>query len=244
MPGWLSNIVWALGVLAALYVAGRSIVTGDFLRYPILTIYMAAQAAVDISSVLVLRRYGLHSEQYAFHYYYLASLLTVGVYFVVVELFQHAFHELGTRRHVRVASIVAVGAIAALAFAMMEKNSSRLASHFVIAFSQNIYFAGVALTYVLWITVLRLREIRARLAQLVLALGISFTAVTAVYALGSLLPPAIAQVLRPFVLQVAGTFLPLSWAYTFTRVPEEARVAAPAFGIPLAVSELWKNAAP
>jgi hypothetical protein len=244
MFGWLSNILWVSGVLAALYVAGRSIVSGDFLRYPILTIYMAAQAAMDISSVLVLRRYGLHSEQYAFHYYYLGSLLTVAVYFVVVELFQHAFHELGTSRHIRVASIVAVAAIAALAFAMVEKNTSRLTSRFVVAFSQNIYFAGVALTYMLWTTVLRLREMRTRLAHLVLALGISFTAVTAVYALGSLFPPAIAHVLATIVVPAAGTFLPVSWAYTFTRIPEEARVTAAVFDTPLAVSELSKNAAP
>jgi hypothetical protein len=235
VPAWLSDALWATSVLAALYVVGRALVTRDFLRYPILTIYVAAQASMDVSSVFVLRHYGLRSEQYAFHYYYLGSLLTVVLFFVVIELFQQVFDQLGVRKEIRVGSILLVAASAALAYAMVERNAGRLTTRFVVEFSQNLYFAGVVLTYLLWIAVLRLRETRARLVQLVLALGISFTAVTAAFALTSLFPGEAARAVRAFVQPAAGTFLPLSWAYTFTRVPEESqvRMQAIALGTPL-----------
>jgi glucan phosphoethanolaminetransferase (alkaline phosphatase superfamily) len=117
---------------------------------------------------------------------------------------------------------VAVAAL--LAYLMVEKDASWFATRFIVNFSQVLYFVGVVLTYLLSIAVLRLGETRARLVQLILALGISFAAVTAVYAPRNMFPTEAVRRLAQFVEPAAGTFLPISWAYTFTRVPEESRL--------------------
>ncbi len=243
MPFWLSGIIWAAGLAGGLYVAGRAIVTGDVLRYPILTIYSAAQAAVEISSAYVLRHYGLRSEQYLFEYYYLGSLLTVVAFFVIIELFQQIFDELRARKEIRVASALLVAASALLAYVMVEKSASRFATRFVIEFSQNLYFLGVVLTYLLWIAAQRLRETRARLVQLILALGISFTAATAVYALRNMFPGEAVRLLEQFVEPVVGAFLPISWAYTFTRVPEDSEIMVKSLALGISSRWSWKDVA-
>src|ERR1700678_2516946 len=68
-------------------------------------------------------------------------------------------------------------------YAVVHENRAHLATHFVVEMSQNVYFVGVVLTYLLWGAILKLRETRTRLIQLVLALGIYFSANAGSYAL-------------------------------------------------------------
>ncbi|HKW89977.1 MAG TPA: hypothetical protein VJN21_14595, partial [Candidatus Acidoferrales bacterium] len=75
----------------------------------------------------------------------------------------------------------------------------------------------------LWGAILKLRETRTRLVQLVLALGIFFSADAATYALRNLFPTFQGEFLK-FIPPLLGAFLPLAWAYTFTKIPEEARL--------------------
>ena len=81
----------------------------------------------------------------------------------------------------------------------------------------------MVLTYLLWGAVLTLRETRARLIQLVLALGVYFSATAGIYALRNLFPGLQPNLLR-WLPPLMGVWLPLAWAYTFTKVPEDARL--------------------
>jgi hypothetical protein len=96
-----------------------------------------------------------------------------------------------------------------------------LFSRFVVELSQNLYFVGLILTYVLWAAILKLRETRARLVQLVLSFGVYFSLFAATYALRNLYPSMriILQALPPLF----ACFLPAAWAYAFWKLPEEAR---------------------
>jgi ABC-type Na+ efflux pump permease subunit len=89
--------------------------------------------------------------------------------------------------------------------------------------SQNLYFVGVVLTYILWGAILKLRETRTRVIQLVLSLGVYFSAFAGSYALRNLYPQM--NSFLQYIPPALGCLLPLSWAYTFWRVPEEARIA-------------------
>ena len=90
--------------------------------------------------------------------------------------------------------------------------------------SQNLYFVGVVLTYLLWGAILKLRETRMRLIQLVLALGIYFSADAMAYALRNLFPSLEPVVLR-WIPPIMGVWLPLAWAYTMAKVSEDSRLA-------------------
>jgi hypothetical protein len=63
----------------------------------------------------------------------------------------------------------------------------------------------------------------------VLSLGVYFSAFAASYALVNLYPDF---VLWRYVSHLMSMWLPLSWAYTFIKVPEDARLATSSVVIP------------
>ncbi|MGB9464932.1 MAG: hypothetical protein WBR10_07445, partial [Candidatus Acidiferrum sp.] len=127
------------------------------------------------------------------------------------------------QRFVKMGTLLLLAGTAIFTYAVVAQSTAKLVTHFVIELSQNLYFVGVVLTYVLWGAILKLRETRTRLIQLVLSLGVYFSLLAANYAIRNLFPP-LSSVFTPLV-QIFGTFLPLAWAYAFWRLPEEARLA-------------------
>ena len=94
-------------------------------------------------------------------------------------------------------------------------------THVIVELSQNLYFVGVVLTYLLWGAVLKLQETRTRLVQMVLSLGLYFSAYAGSYALVNLAPKyEVVQYLAPLL----GCFLPISWCLTMLRHTEESRL--------------------
>jgi len=96
-----------------------------------------------------------------------------------------------------------------------------LSTTFAYELSQNLYFVGLVLTYLLWGTVVKLRETRARLVQFILALGLYFSAYAASYALVNMASKyAVVNLMGP----ILGCLLPLSWTITMWRYTEESRL--------------------
>jgi uncharacterized membrane protein len=125
-------------------------------------------------------------------------------------------------KYVRGATVALLAATALFAYAVVQRNTDNLTGRFVVELSQDLYFVGVVLTYVLWAAVFKLRETRTRLVQLVLTLGIYFSGSAALYAFGNMFPDL--HMVANFLIPIVGTFLPAAWAYTFTKVPESARL--------------------
>jgi MFS family permease len=88
--------------------------------------------------------------------------------------------------------------------------------------SQNLYFVGVVLTYVLWGAMMKMQENRTRLIQLLLGLGVFLSAFAGSYALRNMYPD---HAIWRYFIHIMAIWLPVSWAYTFLKVPEEARMA-------------------
>ena len=181
---------------------------------------MAIRTVVDFA---VFRRYGFSSAQYKYSFYYTDALLTVMMYLAIMHLYQQVFREMNVRKYIRGATVVLLAATALFAYGVVQSNTDHLTSRFVVEMSQDLYFVGVVLTYLLWVAVFKLRETRTRLVQLVLALGIYFSGSAALYAFGDMFPDL--HMVANFLIPIVGTFLPAAWAYTFTMVPESARLA-------------------
>ncbi len=193
-----------------------------FFRYFTLNLYMFAAASATVGHFLVIRQFGFRSTEYVYFYYYSDTLLTILLYFCVIQLYQQVFEEMGGSNQIRAASLLLLVGTAWVSFMMVRQNETHLTGRFVLELSQNLYFVGLVLTYVLWGAVMKMRETRARIIQFVLALGVYFSAYSATYALRNLLPHLeLTKVLPPLV----GTWLPLAWTYTLWRVPEETRLA-------------------
>jgi hypothetical protein len=223
----LGPVDYALWVISFLLEAGVVVCTlyrKDFFKYLSLSSYMFCAALVNCGQFLCIQRFGFSSKQYLYTYYYSESLLTIIMLCVIIQLYQHVFVEMNVSRYIRGAAAILLLATALFSYAVVRENKDHLTSRFVVELGQNLHFSGVVLTYLLWGAILKLRETRTRLIQLVLALGVYFSATAGVYALRNLFPGLQPSVLR-WMPPLIGTWLPLAWAYTFYKVPEDARLA-------------------
>ncbi|HTQ84971.1 MAG TPA: hypothetical protein VMI93_02065 [Candidatus Solibacter sp.] len=223
MLGPIDYAVWFLGLALELFVVVYSLARRQFVRYLTLNLYMLADAIFTVGGFYVVQHYGLDSLAYRYFYYYFDALLTILLYFSVFSLYQHVFQEMKASKYVRAASLMLLVGTACVSFLVVRQAQNHLTSRFVVQLSQNLYFVGLVLIYILWGAVMKLRETRTRVIQLVLALGIYFSAYSATYALRNLFPDlALARTILP---PLVGAWLPLAWALTLWRVPEEARLA-------------------
>ena len=193
-----------------------------FRRYLLLNLYMTTAVVSELGRFKILAEYGFSSRQYQYFYYYSDAILTIFLYFALSTLYAHVFSEMNAERYVKMGTLLLLAGTALFTYAVVEQSTAKLVTHFVVELSQNLYFVGLVLTYVLWAAILKLRETRTRLIQLVLSLGVYFSLFAANYAIRNLYPP-LSSVFVPLV-QVFGLFLPLAWAYAFWRLPEDARL--------------------
>src|SRR5271170_720058 len=215
--------IWIVGFLVEVGAVVCFLVYRGFLRYIFLSIYLLAATLVTVGQYLCIKKFGWSSVEYWYYYYYSESLLTILLFFVIIQFYDRVFEELQASRYVRRGAIVLIGATALFSYLVIRANQGHLMSRFVVELGQNLYFVGVVLTYLLWGAILKLRETRTRLIQLVLALGIYFSADAGSYALRNLFPGLEANVLR-WIPPMMGVWLPVAWAYTFAHVQEDARL--------------------
>jgi hypothetical protein len=224
MLGSYFTAVCLVGILAEAYLVAFSLWDRSFLRNLSINAYMLAEAAQTCGLSFCAYRYGISSRTYVYYYYYMDSLLTILMFGVVIQFYQQVFSEMHVSRYVRRAAVMLLLATAVFSYAVVHQNRTQLTSRFVVEMGQNLYFVGLVLTILLWGAVVKLQETRTRLVQLVLALGVYFSATAGIYAIGNLFPHLYMPLLR-YLLPIFGLWLPVSWAYTFTRVPENARLA-------------------
>jgi hypothetical protein len=223
MLGPADYALWGAGFCLEVGVVVCIIIRREFLRYITVSLYMVAAAAATAGHFLLFQRFGFNSLEYFYFYYYSDAVLTVLLYFCIIQLYQHVFEEMGVKSHIRGAALLLLVGTACVSFLMIRQHETHLTGRFVVELSQNLYFVGLVLTYVLWGAVMKLRETRTKIIQLVLALGVYFSAYSATYALRNLFPNF--EFTRTVLPPLVGAWLPVAWSYTLWKVPEEARLA-------------------
>ncbi|HKW62281.1 MAG TPA: hypothetical protein VJN89_07025 [Candidatus Acidoferrum sp.] len=223
MPGLVHSVIWLACTLLEATVVVCAIRTNSFRRYFFLNVYMGLSFLASVGRYQVLNHWGNPSLEYAYFYFYSDALLTIGLYFALLNLYSLVFDEMKVERYLRVGAVLLLGGTAWFSYAVINQSSHRILSHFAFELSQNLYFVGLVLTYVLWGAILKLRETRTRLIQLVLALGVYFSAFAADYALRNLYPNS--EAVWEYVTPLLGCILPAAWTLTFFWVNEEARLA-------------------
>lgn len=221
MPSGIGLAIWILGMGAGVCFITCSLQRASFLKYFFLNLYVIFSLFADLLRQFVLRYYGLQSPEYRYTYYYTDCLLTIALFIAVISLASRVFAELNLARYVRFVAVLLLLGTAGFSYAVVAQSTERLATEFALELSQNLYFVGLVLTYLLWGAVLKLQETRARLVQMVLALGLYFSAYAGSYALVNLAPKyQVDQYLAPII----GCFLPISWLLTILRYKEDARL--------------------
>jgi hypothetical protein len=224
MLGPVDYTVWVAGFLLEAYVVVSSFFRKDFLRYLSLNLYMLSASVVTCGLYVCIQTFGYNSRSYSYYYYYSDSLLYILMYFVIIQFYEQIFRQMKVSRHIRGAAALLLAATALFSYFVVHQNQGHLTGRFVVEMEQNLNFVGVVLVYLLWGAILKLHETRTRLIQLVLALGVYYSATAGIYALRNLFPGLQGAVLR-WGPPIVGLWLPLAWAYTFSRVPEAAHLA-------------------
>src|SRR5208337_3722798 len=222
MPSGIALVIWIAGTIAGVCFVSCCVIRGFFLKYFFLNLYVILSLFADLSRQYVLHFYGQESGQYFYAYFYTDCLLTVALFVAVISLASRVFAELQLAKYVRFVAVLLLLGTAGFSYAVVAQSSERLATTFAFELSQNLYFVGIVLTYLLWGAVLKLRETRTRLVQIVLSLGLYFSAYAASYALYNVAPQ---YGLVRYAGGAIGCLLPLAWCITIMRYSEEARLA-------------------
>jgi hypothetical protein len=222
MLGPIDYALWLLSILIELTGLVCLIKAKAFTRHFMIPVYICSCLAVEVGRYSILSTSGYTSAAYYYFYFYSECVGTIALYFVLIGMYSHAFSDMGISKYLRGGAMLLLGGTACISYQMVAASTDRLITKFVIELSRNLYFVGVLLTYLLWGAMMKLRTNRTRQMQLVLSLGVYFSALAASYALENIYP---GSMLWRYVSHLMTIWLPLSWAYTFLKVPEEARLA-------------------
>lgn len=192
------------------------------LQHFTLALYLCACVATDLGSYSIIKTSGYNSSAYFYFYFYSQSLTTICLYFVLMSLYSQVFSDMGVGKYIRALAMLLLAGTAGISYYMVAAHADRFITHFVIELGQNLYFVGVLLTYLLWGAMAKLRENRTRLMQLVLSMGVYVSLSACSYAMNNFYPN---HGFWRYYFTMTALWLPLSWAYAFMKVPEDARMS-------------------
>jgi hypothetical protein len=222
MSGLAAFVILSVGTLLEALVVVCAVRRKLFRRYFFLNLYMILCAFASLGRWQVLKQEGLKSLSYRYFYFYSDAVLTIALFFGLISLYMFVFEEMKLERYFRLGAVVLLAGTCWFSYAVVSQSSHKMLTYFAFELSQNLYFVGLVLTYVLWAAILKLRETRTLLVQLVLSLGVFFGASAATYSVSNLHPTLFSYVHN--LMPIMGCLLPLSWAYAFWRVPDDARL--------------------
>jgi hypothetical protein len=223
VPGSLGYTIWFLATLLEVSVVVCALSRGCFGRYLCLNLYMLFSFLVSLGRYQVLSHFGFLSSEYKYCYFYSDAVLTIFLYLALITLYLHVFDEMHVEKYLRLTAVLLLVGTALFSYAVVQQSQDKmLIGSFFPELSRNLYFVGLVLTYVLWGAILKLRETRTQLIQLVLSLGVYFSAFAATFALENMFPDFHSL---HSIIPVFGCLLPLAWAYAFWRLTPEARMS-------------------
>lgn len=151
--------LWIVGTFASAFVCGLIVLRGRLRRYRMLACYFGASVLVECMRFDVLRQFGLSSTQYQYAYYYSDFLLTVFLYFAIVEHCLRVCNSRAARIHTRIGTFLLAVCVGMFSIAVVAQSSAKFLTHLVIECSNNLSFATVGLGLLLFVASLRNRGV-------------------------------------------------------------------------------------
>lgn len=188
--------------------------------------YLAMSVGVAGARIYTLHRYGLSSSEYGNCYWTTDLLLVLAAFVLVVSFFRRACSEKPEMwEYVRMLLGAVLVAIAAISYFSLASHSDRIFSSFTVQFSQNLYFACLVLTTLLYLMTLKMEIADERLGMLVCGLGIEFAGPAAGLALVFLTKGSeLSRVIGVYFFPLCDIGMILTWFYAIGRVPGRAKV--------------------
>ncbi len=226
MLGTYELIVAAFSVALSVGVVLVCLRNKTFLRYLLLQLYLLSNLAFTLGCYYVYSVYQYDSLQYYYFYYVGDAIPNVIGYLLIGSFFDRLLRESVFHKYVRPTLAIFFVLIVGISAFFIVGSVEHLYSEFVLELQQNLYFVGVLLTFLLWMSVNYLDVRSRRFTLLVSGLGIYFAAHAASYALRFLFSGLEAPM--TVVPPLAYNFMVGLWLYTFLWVPEEEVAVQPA----------------
>lgn len=193
-----------------------------------LVFYLAMSLAVIVARSYTLHQYGLASPQYGNCYWTTDLLLVLAAFVLVASFFRRACsHNQEMWQFVRLLLGAVLLAIAAVSYFSLANHQGKLFSFFIVEFSQNLYFASLVLTTLLYLMTLKMEVADERLSMLVCGLGIEFAGPAAGLALTYLTSNEVGQIIGVYFFPLCDIGMIVTWFYAISRIPGAARLARP-----------------
>jgi len=157
VPGSLGYAIWFLATLLEVAVVVCAIKRRSFSRYLCLNLYMFFSFVISLLRFQFLTHFGLRSSEYKYCYYYSDAVLTIFLYLALITLYLNVFDEMKVEKYVRLVAVLLLAGTALFSYGVVQQSSNKMLTGFVYELSQNLYFVGLVLTYVLWGAILKLR---------------------------------------------------------------------------------------
>lgn len=189
-----------------------------------LVFYLAVSSAVGVVRLYTLHHYGFTSSQYGNCYWTTDLLLVLAAFVLVVSFFRRACcHNQEMWHFVRLLLGTVIVAIGVVSFFSLSSHQDKLFSFFIVEFSQNLYFASLVLTTLLYLITLRMDIADESLALLVCGLGIEFAGPAAGLALTYLTTDEVGRIVGVYLFPLCDIGMILTWFYAISRVPGLAK---------------------
>ncbi len=226
MVGTYELVVEILGPVLALGTIGVCLRQGIAGWYLVLNLFLLTNVWFTLGCYYVRSLYGYRSTEYFYFYYAGDPITSIVGYLVIASFFDVLLRQSTFHKYVRPTLAILFLMIIGISAFFVVGSVEHLYSEFVPELQQNLYFVGVLLTFLLWMSVSYLDVRSRRFTLLVSGLGIYFAAHAASYALRFLFSGLEAPMRA--VPPLAYNFMVGLWLYTFLRVPEEEVAVQPA----------------
>ncbi len=214
-------IVAGLSVLVSLGALGVCLRRRLSLGYLFLNLYLVASVIFTVGCYYLYRTDGYGSIAYFYFYYTADGIQNVIGYLLIGSFFDYMFRQSSFRPYVRPTLAIFFLGIIAVSGVIISRSVDRFsAAAFLREFQQNMFFVGVLLTFLLWVSMAYLRAESRRFVLLVSGLGVYFSAHAVNYAFQNLFPSPVVAAALTKVPPIAYTVMVSLWLYTFLRVPE------------------------
>ncbi len=211
--------------------------SGHAKRFWELVFYLSMSLGVGVARTYTLHYEGFASRQYGYCYWITDLMLVLAAFVLVVSFFRRAcFANREMWQFVRMLLAAVIVAIAVISYFSLASHNDNFFSFFIVEFSQNLYFASLVLTTLLYLMTLKMEISDERLSMIVCGLGIEFAGPAAGLALVYLTNVGwVSAYISVYFVPLCDIGMILTWLYAISRVPGAAKVpshrigASPAF---------------
>ena len=216
MPTTAQYACWFAGILAELLVVVFSLSLGLFRKYLALNLYMATCVIVSLLRFYVLTVHSFESEAYRYLYFYSDCALTIVLYLFVLSLFLSLTDNPQTKKKITVGLLFVLGFTALFTYDAVNLSSARIFTHFAYELSQNLFFVGLPLSFLLLGLAIKKRAETKVVLQLSFLLALCFGSYAVSYGLSN---SHNYLELNHFVANI-GLLFPLGTAYVIADASE------------------------